>query len=48
MKPLIFMVKLISDGESLMKILDSIPHGKNLKKSSQINELGIQKWRNCI
>jgi hypothetical protein len=42
------MVKLISGGEALMKILDSTPHGKNLKNSSQINGLGIQKWRNCI
>jgi hypothetical protein len=39
----IFGVELISGGEALMKILDSTPHGKNLKKSSQINGLGIKK-----
>jgi hypothetical protein len=38
-------LELISGGEALMKILDSTPHGNNLKKSSQINGLGIQKWR---
>jgi hypothetical protein len=44
----LFQVELISGGEALMKILESTPHGNNLKKSSQINGLGIQKWRNCI
>jgi hypothetical protein len=32
----------------LIKILDGTAHGKDLKKSSQINRLGIQKWRKCI
>jgi hypothetical protein len=32
----------------LVKILDDTAHGKNLKNSSQINGLGIQKWRKCI
>jgi hypothetical protein len=31
-----------------MKILDENPHGKYLKNYSQINGLGIQKWRQCI
>jgi hypothetical protein len=33
---------------SMIRILDGISHGKNLKNSSEINGLGIQKWRKCI
>jgi hypothetical protein len=29
-------------------IIYSTPHGNNLKNPSQINGLGIQKWRKCI
>jgi hypothetical protein len=37
-----FMVNLASGGIALMKVLDSPPHGKILKNSSQINGSRIQ------
>jgi hypothetical protein len=45
---LTFDGEALSGGIALMKILDSPPHGKILKNSSQINGSRIKKWRRCI
>jgi hypothetical protein len=38
-----FWGEILSGGITLMKILDSTPHGKSLKNSSQINSSRIKK-----
>jgi hypothetical protein len=45
---LVFWGELLSGGISLIKILDSTPHGESLKNSSQINGSRIKEWRRCV